>query len=180
MNSLNQTELTPRLLWQRVNEMAKMHGIKGPVPNGDAGCLNESLSIIEQMHLRLENAQKSMKQVYSIISRHQSLSNCVVDWQAVDWSLTNTRLSEQLGVSIITVARHRRKFGLPNGKTGRKKQFNVDWSQVNWTLSNKQIAKQVGCSTEYVCIMRRRHERPLATSEQYVEMPQWESSEDEE
>lgn len=80
-----------------------------------------------------------------------------VDWQAVDWDKTNIVIAAEVGVSSVTVANYRVRYG------HRRRPFmtgDVDWEKVDWTQSNGQIAGALGVSISHVLQARQYYGKP--------------------
>jgi DNA-binding CsgD family transcriptional regulator len=74
------------------------------------------------------------------------------DFTNVDWSLSNTELAEQLGVTASAVY-YQRKQRCPGTVVGKYRK--VDFTKVDWSLSNKAIAEQFGATTAYIAFQRK-------------------------
>jgi DNA-binding Lrp family transcriptional regulator len=74
------------------------------------------------------------------------------DFTQVDWSLSNTEIAQQLGVSPSAVY-YQRKQHRPD--TIVKKYRKVDFTKVDWSLSNETIAEQFGATPGYIAFQRK-------------------------
>jgi transcriptional regulator with XRE-family HTH domain len=74
------------------------------------------------------------------------------DFTNVDWSLSNTELAEQLGVTASAVY-YQRKQRCPETVIGKYRK--VDFTKVDWSLSNKAIAEQFCATAAYIAFQRK-------------------------
>ena len=87
------------------------------------------------------------------------------DWSKVDWTLSNAKLAEVLGISIVTVWIYRCNHG-PRSTT--KRGYTLDlrryarWIAVDWTRQNRDIAQELKVSKQRVDQVRRRVGAPAA------------------
>ena len=79
-------------------------------------------------------------------------------WKTADWSLTDSQISRQIGVSRQGVARARRRMQRQNSPHRRGK--NVNWSLVDWGKSDSDISKKHNLRRATVAMARLRAKRP--------------------
>lgn len=85
----------------------------------------------------------------------------------IDWSKTNSEIAEQIGVSLSTVQRYRRKMAkdtikmaedtIKKAQKNRADIKNVDFfNNVDWNKTDSAIAQQIGVSRNTVSKYRKK------------------------
>lgn len=88
-----------------------------------------------------------------------------LDWESVDWSKTNTEISQITGYSYLTVLKHRKRLGKPpsSGRWAHSKYSNVPWDSFDWTQSNNELSRRSAVPIGIIRRYRETHNKPAPT-----------------
>jgi FixJ family two-component response regulator len=73
------------------------------------------------------------------------------DYSKIDWSLSNTAIAQQLGVTASAVY-YQRRLKRPDTLVQKRK---IDYTKIDWSLTNIDLARQFDVSPEYISYQRK-------------------------
>lgn len=79
-----------------------------------------------------------------------------MDWIHVDWRKTNKALAEELGCSVVTVNKARKKYYPDDPYQHDSERF---WDSIDWEKSAAQIREETGASWATIRINRHKYDR---------------------